>query len=432
MRARLQVLPQSGVIVRVRHTRLYHASPTVQRANLRNGELVPNPFASKLTRTAQPIPKIYELVDRKATGFSNSGPSGEQQRFSKEKVRTWLEEKSGHQSRVLDRTFPLDGVKNISDVSEFEALAAHGTAGAPEAMLYLARSRMRVEGLPQAEQRSAAANAGASRILAWVRKTDRRYWDTILPYDFINMLCRHLEAEEKGRILMEWVAAYVTSSDMQRDAVKAHNPLHKRAHVSWPTRIFACLVTAKIYWGEDGSMDAALECLLYALDGGLTKAGRILWIPAAIVELEGRLLQDETPPCSPILFERYRAWLPFIPNWKYSSDRSRLDFHLARIVLYHPVDADPRPILQYCQGENRLSGSREQGKLNSAHEILRASYLLRLEDDNAAARLLENISQDLHPRPWSQLRMLYRKWKDDPKLKSNHSRSIHGKTLLPC
>ncbi|CAK1366476.1 unnamed protein product [Cercospora beticola] len=435
MRARLQVLPRTGVTVRVHHTRLYHASPIVQRTNLRNGEVVPNPFAPKPTPTARPIPNIYELVDRRATGSSDdSVQPRQQQRFSKEDVSDWLQKMAGRLIATMDRSFPLDEVKDISSASEFETLVARGLAGAPEAMLFLARSRMRLERLPLEEQRPLAAAACASRILAWVLQTDRRYWDTILPDDFIKLLCWHIEAEDKSHVVEEWIATYLTSVEMQKGAVRAHNPFRRALNIRWPSQALVGLIQGKIHWQADGSATAALECLLRAFDRGFGQLRDVIFLPSAMIELEKTLLRDETPPCSPILFDRYCSWLPTANDCKKLATRLGVASHLATVALYHSTNADPRPILLHFQKKSQREhwfGRQDRTRQHMANDLLRASYLLRLEDDNAAARSLEDISRRLHPKPSSQLPMLYDKWKDDPKLRNHHSRSVYGKSLRP-
>lgn len=423
------------MIVRVHHTRLYHASLIVQRTNPRNGEVVPNPFASKPTPTARPLPNIYELVDRRATGSSDdSGQPRQQQRFSKEDVSDWLQKKAGRLLPLVDRTFPLEGVKDISNVAEFEALAGDGKAGAPEAMLFLARSQMRLEHLPLEEQRSAAAAAGASRIMAWILQTNHRHWEAILPSDFVHLLCWHIEAEDKSHVVEEWIATYLTSAEMQKGAARSHNPFRRSLRIRWPSLALASVVEAKIYWQEDSSVTAALECLLRAADRGFGQLRDVFFIPPAMIELERTLLRDETPPCSPILFDRYCSWLPSATDRKKLSTRLGVESHLATVALYHPTNADPRPILLHFQNESQIehwSGREDRARQHMANDLLRASYLLRLEDDNAAAKSLGDISRRLHPKPWSQLPMLYDKWKDDPKLRNHHSRSVYGKSLSP-
>ncbi|PPJ53023.1 hypothetical protein CBER1_11730 [Cercospora berteroae] len=434
MRAKLQVLPRTGVIVRVHHTRLYHASPIVHRTNLRDGQIVPNPFAPKPTPTERPLPNIYGVVDRRATGSSDSGETGEQRRFSKEDVSDWLQKKAGRLLPLTDRTFPLEGVKDISNVAEFEALAGDGKAGAPEAMLFLARSRMKLEHLPLEEQRSAAAAAGASRILAWILQTDRRYWDTILPSDFIDLLCWHIEAEDKSHVLIEWLATFTTLADMQRGAIKAHNPLRRIKLIRWPTLMLARIIRAKIYWGEGNSATAAMECIFSLRDRGCTQAFDVLDTTAATIEVRGALLRDETPPCSPRLFDEYVKWEHGDRFTRQPQTRAAMEWYRATIAPYHPTEASPHPILQACQAEDYVEQTirgPDRLRQNMANNLLRAAYLLRLESNDSAAQILENTSQRLHPKPWSRLRMLYHSWRDDPKLRDHHSRSVHGKSLRP-
>ncbi|KAI5358774.1 hypothetical protein Slin14017_G110570 [Septoria linicola] len=184
-------------------------------------------------------PTVQIRNDGEPIGAPTAANPCEPARFNgKEAVSQWLREQQGSKhSAQWDESFPLDNVRDVRDVSHFEALAREGKAGAPEAMLLLARSQMKLEAESLSGRKRLAAKVKASRILAWVMQTDRRYWDVILPRDFINVLTWHLEAEERSDIALRWISESCANADWRAGAVKSYNPHHRDGNVRWPARM---------------------------------------------------------------------------------------------------------------------------------------------------------------------------------------------------
>ena len=425
--------------------RCYHTSPTTQRSEHR----VPNPFSPAPSIAPRSKISLFDVVDSASSRAPNpyepirprnppsARDSKERAKYSlsapldvrKEDVRAWLDSKSTRPpGESQERTFPLDEVKEVDDVAHFELLAQEGQAGAPEAMLLLAKSHMILEksDMPLAEQRRGAAKVEASRILTWVLDSDRRYWDLTLPVDFLRSLSWHLEAEGKGQVLLDWLTTWSCNPEMRSGAIKAFHPPHRNTEVTWPGNTLVELLNARAYWAEDRTANTALECALFALEH---LDGEQVYIPTALMNLERQLLTDEALPCSPELYEMFLARLPAVRGWRNMSTPTSVQAHLADLHLYHPSKANADLWLRLCHDDMLTIARNNRSKLNRASHLLRAAYLLRLEGEDEGATLLEDLSQDLHQKPWSIRQYLYTRYRADPKLRNQHLRSPHTKAL---
>ena len=379
---------------------------------------LPNPFLKPTTEIRNDGGDHEELEDREM----------------KEEIAAWLRERSPiKHGAEYDVSFPLDNVRNIASVVEFESLAAQGKAGAPEAMLLLARSQRDMEDLPLEEQRTIAGQVGAGRILEWILKTDHRYWDTILPRDLIRLLCWHLEAEGLSGSVVNWVNAWYTNPDMRHGAVKAFNPYHKDDRIRWPERMAVAILEAKLYWAADGTANDALEYVLSMFDGPIGQSAdtRTVTIP-----LRAHLWHDQSRPCSARLYDEYIAAVQTGKVKRDFSEERDLPYRIDQgtVMLYHPTEATGEPLLLVWKGmktREREAAQRWSDKYrwDMANQLMRAAYLLRLEGRATDAIFLEEISQDLHPKPWSLRRRLYTVWRQDRRLVDIHLRSPYAREL---
>lgn len=358
----------------------------------------------------------------------------EEDRALREEIGAWLRERSQTKHPpIYDQTFPLENVRYVADVVEFETLAAQGKAGAAEAMVLLARSQKDVWDLPLEEQRIIASQVGAGRILEWILKTDPRFWDTILRLDLIDVLCWHLEAEGLGKSVVDWIQAWHTTPTLRDGAVKCHNPLHRDNAIRWPDRTSRSLLLSKLYWADDRTANSAIEYFLEICSGPI---GQHLSFELLSLPLRKALVTDQSLPCSSQLFDRMVA---VIRNGKgreaIIAGRGYWAFHhdQASDMLYHPTQATADPLLLLYRQEEVVSmilKLSDKLKWDSANQALRASFLLRLEGRDSDAMFMEEVSQTLHVKPWSMRRLLYQRvWSKDPKLVNMYARSPYARDL---
>ncbi|GIZ38080.1 hypothetical protein CKM354_000150600 [Cercospora kikuchii] len=315
-----------------------------------------------------------------------SAPDGEsrrprksQQNGGERKNLIYQQQGSGHSSQ------PHDGqhkqIDTPQDVHHFLQLAERDLAGPAEATALLKSSMEAIQSLPRKDQQAVQ--------------------------DWIQIWC--MDESLRDGAAMKPKTEHIRSALAQRS-------------FNWPAELLAATARAKLYWSEDGTVDAALDFIL-----NRSRYGRgLLWYDYAATVLAKALCKDQTRPCNPVLFGKFLDDSRRRRLRSNSDETTTVHLSVAELYFYHPTEADARLMLAICRNKSALQlmlGYIELRRRSFALRALRAAYLLRLQGDQHNANYMRDVSVQLHERPWSMRARLYEIWTRDPKLKRRHEES---------
>ena len=237
-----------------------------------------------------------------------------------------------------------------------------------------------------------------------------------LPVDsnLVTLLCWFLLPENREQYVWDWLTIMAKNSN--DSGVSPRAPRQSRG-ISWTKIIPASLADAHFAWAQGGCPDGALRC--YKTAHQLFASRSSSWyntvrLMSMAMTIDPRLKRTSCPPSDARLFESFL-------NCMVQSE-PRLEAERARLKLYHPSQPDAGTFCRLFQAhhpelsEGLFQRIRMQSQDKLAFDILRASYILRLQHAESDALWLDSIVESNNARAWD-FRHIYRKQLEkDPKL----------------
>lgn len=171
---------------------------------------------------------------------------------------------------------------------------------------------------------------------------------------------------------------------------------------------------AHIAWTPDGSVSPAIE--RFQSDMGKSQVFSVIGKASADVVIDSHLHLCETPPTRIDLYDWFQRQC--IERYPETMQQERR----ACEALYHPTHANALPMLQYVKAQIEsedalmagLSKDRRHGRANKY--LLRACFILRLQEKQSEAKWLDAIMKDKFPAIWSKRDSMFYYASRDPKL----------------
>lgn len=179
------------------------------------------------------------------------------------------------------------------------------------------------------------------------------------------------------------------------------------------------LVQARIEWSPDGTLDSALRDYFPMIER-LRKLKLVQSHVGPTTILSRALQRNEALPCNARLFDQFVQTSTRLMNAE-----SRRDSYTAQLLLFHPITPNPGPMLALARffsehpgsrGLEMFSAKRRTARNSIGHQLLRASYLLRLQGNNVDAGWLESLLELHQSQVWAVRAKVFKRFDADPKL----------------
>lgn len=305
--------------------------------------------------------------------------------------------------------------KRVDTIPELEALIAKGEASIRDAYHALKATKQRLEPLPLDERWKQAAQAGAGRILAFLWDKREEAPKMEVSADLVDTVCWFLHAQGLEGFFWRW---FELEQKKNLAIATTHYETVAFSKAHWAGRLLGSLISVRIEWASDGNLDSALR-EYFAMIGRVKKIDPVAFpIVAPTVVLERALSRTDTPPCDARLFDR------FVRTRTLTSKPGlhRRDLIIAQLLLYHPTLPNPGPLLTAARRyhdsleSEGFRGRRQAARNSFGQNLLRASYLLRLQGENDDADWLHSVVEQHHNEVWTQRTRILKHFKRDPKL----------------
>ena len=314
----------------------------------------------------------------------------------------------------------------LSTTSSFKARAAEGTATVEDAIRYLASVQAYIKTFPdlgQARQECRQLQAGG-HALNWFREATAPGNNAIPDQQSGTLLCWFLVPERLEDNLWEWLmivardASEVSPGPQGSKGIDWTGSQGPRG-IDWTHRLLGGLVDAHLQWAPAGSPDNALRCFRKAVELYGTRSTPLfntVGIVSAGMAVGRVLNKARCPPATESLFDVYSQAAREV----LFKERGEVEF--ARLILYHPSQPNATPFLQLLRrddphlGETLLNNIQQKARGKLSYEMLRASYVLRLQHRISDAAWLESLVGRVNLMIWDKRAWCLRELENDANL----------------
>lgn len=302
----------------------------------------------------------------------------------------------------------------LAAIDLFKTQVRDGTATLEGAVSCMETTQAYARTLPTEKARPECANLEiGSHVMNW-------FWTYKSPQgeeeqidrNFSELLCCFLVPEGRKEYIWNWLEIVSKAADGSRLPPSAQG---RNVDFPWRGKLLAGLGNAHLAWASDGSPNNALRIFRDAHRRFAKHQAAVSFVSIG-VGIDRFLKTSHVPPADEALFMMfYHA----MATWNTPNACARVQ---ALLMLYHPSDADAIAVCRLFRERHPFFGEELFDRVSSAAAtkfgifLLRAAYILRLQNHADDATWLESIVQSRSPGAWNLREREFRMFQSDPKL----------------
>lgn len=242
-----------------------------------------------------------------------------------------------------------------------------------------------------------------------------------ISHEFAEVLGWHIHTENLDGFVTEWI--YIASRDSQflRGASEDMTSAI-RTKYRWARLLYGGVINAHLRWAPDNTANSAIAKLKADMGGNRANRFRrfkgVVGVAPAYTMIRSYLESNTVLPCDPKLYEDFMC-LSRAKN-RVKIDQAQRE---AQLYLFHPTKPEGRPILEYVQslsGKNLMLYPLESDARRAflaEKFLLRACFILRLQERDSDAEWLESYLRNQFPEAWAMRDQWFYFMSQDPKLR---------------